>query len=72
MADIVIFPGQTTRDFEPDRVIDGLREAKLEGDLLVVGEAQGGELYLAASTSRLPDLLLLLKRAERQIMAYIP
>lgn len=67
MAKILDFTGQTLLPIPPDKIC---QEAvgKLS-DVVIIGyEQDTGEIYLAASTGRLPDVNFLLDQAKAMVL----
>lgn len=61
----------TRLDLPPDRIIDALREADLEG-VVVMGyrkEEAGGELYFASSYADGGMVLWLMEQCRRRLLA---
>jgi hypothetical protein len=70
MADsnVVPFTGATTLDLPVDRVLDGARDAKLKG-ALVLGYTQDGEEYFAGTYADGPTVIWLLERLKAKVLA---
>lgn len=67
MGDIVQFNGATSLDIEPEKVLEGGKNAGLD-TVLVIGW-RDKEFYIASSTGDIGAILLMLKIAERETMA---
>ena len=67
---VVPFHGITKRPLLPETVLVGAIEADLR-EVLVIGW-QGDELYVAASRSRVGELLILMEMAKRQLLDNLP
>lgn len=67
MGDIVNLNTVTTLDIDPDRVIDSLKDADLEG-VVVLGYTSDGEEYFASSYADGGDVLWLLERLKLQLL----
>jgi hypothetical protein len=66
---VILFPGETTLDIPPDRVLDGAL-GKLD-TVLVIGKDLDGGLYLAASTNNGGELFLLIERCKAEMVRRI-
>ena len=68
MTDNVIpFTGSFYGHIDPERVLDGSKEAGLL-DVIVVGEEEDGSLYIAFSSGVLEDSIAMLERAKYRIV----
>ena len=67
---IVPFHGITKRPLSPETVLAGAIETDLR-DVLVLGW-QGDDLYVAASHSKVGELLILMEMAKRQLLDNLP
>lgn len=65
-GEVVRFDDLTLQDLEPDVILEGAC-GKLS-EVLVVGWDQDGDLYVASNHGYRPELLYLLKFAERFLM----
>lgn len=63
---IVYFPGITTLDTDPGRVIEGALRADLEG-VVILGRRKDGDLYFASSFAGSPEVLWHLERAKHEL-----
>jgi hypothetical protein len=63
MGDIVLFTGMTKGPVEPERVLQGAIAADL-GDVLVLGYAGDGSLYIGSSNGNIGSALLLMEEAK--------
>lgn len=67
MADnIVNFPGYTSLDIDPDRVLDGAK-GELE-QVMVLGYDQSGDLYVSSSTADVGILLRLVETFKFKLL----
>lgn len=66
LANVVEFPGTTTLDLDPDKVLDGAKGQL--SDAVVIGYDKDGKFWMSSSKAGLGDLLLLVKIAERAIL----
>ena len=65
-SNVVILPVETTLDLPANRILEAaITEPPLDV-VLVIGR-KGREFYLASSTGKLGEILLLLRRAELSI-----
>ena len=65
-TNVVVLPVETTLDLPANRILEAaITEPPLD-TVLVIGK-QDGRFYLASSTSKLAEMLLLLRRAELSI-----
>jgi hypothetical protein len=68
MADNVVdFPGETTADFPPDKVLNGAIEAGLES-VVIVGLSKETGLYTAASSGNTEHAIFLLEFAKHRLL----
>lgn len=67
MAEIIVFPGETSLDLPLSRILDGAAAAEIE-PALVLGYDAGGSFYMAATTCDTGRLLILLERAKALLM----
>jgi hypothetical protein len=67
MSNIVDFPGITTVDLAPDRVLQAAIDVKLK-TAIVIGYTENGDEYLATSTASGPTVLWLLERVRHAMM----
>jgi hypothetical protein len=65
-AKILNFTGYTTEALEPSAVLEAAKE-KLE-DCLVIGWTKEDEFYLASTTSKAGEILLLIDLAKEYLM----
>lgn len=70
MTEILQFRGDTVLPINPENVLDGAKGRDLQ-TVVVLGRAADGQLYFASSHSDLAEVLLLLKRAEMQVVAMV-
>lgn len=68
MAKVLDFTGGTTVDIPPNKVLKGAIEQDL-ASVLVIGEDKKGDLYIAGSTSNVPEILFLLERFKFIILS---
>lgn len=66
MSNVVIFPGITTLDLDPDRVLESAL-GKLDG-VVVVGFDKDGQEYFASSYADGGDVLWLFERAKKKLL----
>ena len=66
MSNIVEIGGVTTLDIDPDKVLKGAINNLSE--VFVIGWDEDENLYLASSTSRSGDLLVLLELAKKDLL----
>lgn len=71
VADVVVLDMQTRLDLDPSRIIDGAVAHKLE-TIVVLGHTADGHEYFASSIASGPEVLWLLKRLERALLAVEP
>lgn len=64
---VVPFTGSTSCDLPVDDVLVGAREAGLK-EVVVLGLEPDDALFMATSSGRLPDIMWLLKLAERLVL----
>lgn len=69
MTNVVQFPGETTLDIDPERILEGAK-GKLES-VLVVGFTKDGEDYFASSSADAADAIFHLERAKHLLMKII-
>lgn len=68
MTDNVIpFTGSFYGHIDPEKVLEGAKEAGL-AEVIVVGEEEDGTLYIAFSSGVLEDSIALLERAKYRIV----
>lgn len=67
MENVVLFPGITTLDIEPQRVIDSAAEAGLT-DVVVLGYDKNGDEYFASSVADGAEVLWLLERLKLKLL----
>ena len=65
---VVPFPGSTTADIPPQSVLDGASAADLES-VVILGWDKESNLYFASSNGYSPDVLWLLKAAEKELLS---
>lgn len=66
MAEVLDFPGITTLDLDPDRML-----ARAAGELatvIIIGETKDGEEYFASSVASGPEVLWALERAKLKLL----
>ena len=66
-AKVIDFPGTTTLDSDPARVIERAQEAGLEGVVILGYDADGDE-YFASSYADGGEVLWLLERAKLNLL----
>jgi hypothetical protein len=66
-ADVVTFPGITTLDLPPERIIQKASEAGLM-DVVILGYDKDGEEYFASSVADGAEVLWLLERLKLQLL----
>jgi hypothetical protein len=69
MTNIVTFPGATTIDIPPDRVLEAAI-GKLDM-VLLIGKDPEGRLYIASSTTSAGEIALLQERARLRLIDQI-
>lgn len=69
MSNVIVLGGLTTNDIPPDRVINAAQEYEIS-PVVVVGKDKDGDLYFAASTSDTAEVLMLLERAKKRLLAF--
>ena len=70
MDDVVVdFTGLTDLDIDPEKVLNGAKEAGLQ-NLIIVGEDSEGLLYVASSLGDLPKVYFLLELAKKQLLDF--
>jgi hypothetical protein len=68
MSDNVIpFTGPFYGHIDPERVLEGAKEARLL-EVIVVGEEEDGSLYIAFSSGVLEDSIAMLERAKYKLI----
>lgn len=73
MTNVVEYPGLTTLPEPAEKFLRKTLEnsAATFDDVLVIADTEDGSLWCGGNTSRVADILLLLKRAERQLLGGI-
>lgn len=66
-AEVVTFPGETTIDLPPERVLSAALESELSS-VAVIGYKEDGELYLASSNAHAPDVVMMLELCKAMIL----
>ena len=66
-ATVLQFTGTTTRDTDPQSVVDALQNTKFKR-ILVIGFDEDDELYVSSHTSDIGALLLLMERAKQHLL----
>ena len=66
-SNLLVFPGETKADFDPVVMLETAKTAGLE-KVAIVGWDSEGELFLSSSFGTYPDLLWLLKQAEKFLL----
>ena len=66
-ADVVTFPGITTLDLPPERIIQRAADAGLT-DVVILGYDKDGEEWFASSTADGGEVLWLLERLKLQLL----
>jgi hypothetical protein len=66
-AKIVLFPGVTTLDLPPDRVLSRAGTAAL-ASVVILGFREDGEFYFASSIANGPEALWLLELAKTRLI----
>jgi hypothetical protein len=64
-GEVVVLDVVTKQDLDPDRVLKGAI-GELQ-DVVVIGWDKSGDLWLASNTPYQPDLLWLVKQAEKEL-----
>lgn len=67
MSNVVTLNAPTKLDIPVDRVLDGAKDADLDG-LFIVGRTKDGELYFASSIADGGDVLWLWEIAKSRLM----
>lgn len=67
MSEVIEFPGETTLDIAPEKVLQAALQAGLV-DVLVVASDEEGNLYLASSTGDRYKQLWLLEVAKLEVL----
>ncbi|CAB4164485.1 hypothetical protein UFOVP826_42 [uncultured Caudovirales phage] len=68
MDNVVPFPGLTKAWVPPEKVLDGAKEANLS-EVLILGYNEDNTLHIYSSTSDIAQLLLMVKRVEKQLVS---
>lgn len=66
-AQVIEYPGATTLDLDPDRVLEGAKAVDFD-DVLVIGLDADSKLYMAGSTGDIGHMLLIVEMAKARIM----
>jgi len=66
MGKLLHFTGETLVPIPPDQVLEGAK-GKLDY-VVVLGWTASGEVYVASSTSKLPDALWLIEQAKLELL----
>lgn len=64
---VVNFPGITTLDMDPERILEGARKANLS-DIVILGYDQAGDEWFASSVADGAQVLWLLERLKLQLL----
>jgi hypothetical protein len=64
---VVNFPGITTLDMDPERIMEGARKANLS-DIVILGYDQAGDEWFASSVADGAEVLWLLERLKLQLL----
>ena len=64
---VVNFPGITTLDMDPERILEGARKANLS-DIVILGYDQAGDEWFASSVADGAEVLWLLERLKLQLL----
>lgn len=68
-AKIVEFPGQTTLDIPPEKVLAHAAEHDLEA-VVVIGRDEEGFFYMSSSDAYKPDILWLIEQARQEVLSH--
>lgn len=60
------FPGTTTLDLDPDRVVG--QAVGMLSDVVILGHTHDGEFYFASSKADAAEIIWLLERAKYKLM----
>jgi hypothetical protein len=66
-ADVVTFPGITTLDIPPERILDQAQKAGLT-EVVVLGYDKDGEEYFSSSIADGAEVIWLLERLKLQLL----
>lgn len=66
-AEVIDFPGSTTLDTSPERVLSAAIAHDLES-VVIVGKRKDGEPYYAGSTSDMPAVLYMIELFKRDVV----
>ena len=67
MTNVVDFPGITTIDLEPERIIEKAREAKLT-DVVILGYDTDGNEWFASSITDGAEVVWLIERLKLELL----
>lgn len=67
MSNVIQMSGYTRLDVDPDKVLDGAKD-QLSSVLVIGYEHDGGGLYLAASSGKKSEILLMLERVKFNLL----
>ena len=67
-ATVTILPCETTLDIPMDRVLEAAIGVGIEQGM-VIGWNEEGLLYMASTTSNVPEMIFLLEKAKLQLLA---
>ncbi len=67
MAEIIGFPGKTTLDIKPKKVLKAALKANMD-QLVIAGIDENGEEYFASSYGSLSETLFLLERFKKMLL----
>lgn len=67
---VVDFTGPFFGHIDPERVLNGAKERGL-AEVVIVGEDEDGELYIAFSSEHTAEVILLLERAKHRVICDI-